>query len=250
MAGLLVTIYRILAGAGVIVLARIGAPLHPRGVSWLFLSAECAPPSMDGAQALSRAWSFRQNSFPGSKSRPFTADCAYLSAWNLGMFLVSGFHDALVGRFSFRDSGTSGSPLPSCSSLPGSMALSSPPCSPHCRFACKPGTGENWAASPRGARIGIYITALTCLPLLFAGKIILAYWVTPGLCSNGMADSSGSGHREYDSSRSHPLFGRGSRNRTAKTHLYSRLLSKEWSICSLALSWACVWERWVWQLAH
>lgn len=180
MAGLLVAVTRILAGAGVIVLARIGAPLSIlaaflgffyllNALLQVWMAHKHCPGLVVSSKFISRL-----------QIKAVAADCAYLSAWNLGMFLVSGLDIALVGRFSFRDLGAYSVASTLVLFVAGiNGAIFASMLAPIAALHANRELEKIGRLVLKSTRIGIYITALTCLPLLFAGKIILAYWVTP-----------------------------------------------------------------------
>ncbi len=171
---------RLGGGIAIVILARMGAPL----------SALAA--ALGGFYLLNaglQMWAAHRHC-PGLKVSPslisklriktLAADCGYISAWNVGMFLVTGLDIALVGRFSFKDLGAYSVASTLVLFVGGvSGALFSAMLAPIATLHAQGELGKIGRLVLKSTRIGIYLNTLISLPLLFGGKIILAHWVTP-----------------------------------------------------------------------
>ncbi len=179
-AGIMAAATRLCGGIAVVALAHYGAPLSvlagSLGTFYLLnagLQVQAAHRHCPGLKVSPRLLS-------KIRIKTLAADCGYISAWNLGMFFVSGLDIALVGRFSFKDLGAysvASTLVLFIGGINGAIfsAMLAPIATLHAQGELK----QIARLVLKSTRIGIYITVLTCLPLLFAGKVILAHWVTP-----------------------------------------------------------------------
>ncbi len=182
--GVLVGVTRLLAGISIVVLARFHAPLSVLAAvlgGFYLLNA--------GLQILA---AYRH--CPGLKVFPklisrlrikaLAADCGYISAWNLGGFLVFGLDLALVGRFDFRNLGAYSVASTLVLFIAGvNGAIFSAMLAPIATLQAQGQIKKIGRLVLKSTRAGIYITVLTSLPLLFAGRMILAHWVTSAYAS-------------------------------------------------------------------
>ncbi len=178
--GILAASTRLGGGIAIVVLARMGAPLS-------LLAA-----ALGGFYLLNaglQAWAAHRHC-PGlkvslgliSRFRIMTlaADCGYISAWNLGMFLVTGLDIALVGRFSFKDLGAYSVASTLVLFVTGvNGAIFASMLAPIAVLQARGELNQIGRLVLKSTRIGIYISVLSCLPLLFGGRIVLTHWVTP-----------------------------------------------------------------------